>query len=214
MKKMGIYAACALGAAALVGVGSFAKADSAMLMTQLDVGSRGAEVMKLQQFLAGSGAVYPEGIVSGYYGTLTQKAVLQFQASFDLPQAGRVGPMTIAAINALIATGRGLDVNGPTVTGITLQTTRYGASVTWATNEMADGAVYYDTKPLVTTEAAAMRATPYVSGSVATNVAAGTVQSVVLQNLQPGTTYYYAIRSTDASGNATFAWPATFRTQD
>lgn len=204
------------GGALLVGslVGSLARADAQTVNTQLDFGVHSNEVAKLQSFLAKSGVIYPEGIVSGYYGPLTQKAVMQFQTSYDLPQVGRVGPLTMAKINELITSGLGLDVNAPVITGVTLQTARYGASVTWATNEMANGAVYYDAHPLVATEAAAMRAMPYVSGSVASNVAMGSVQSVMLQNLQPGTTYHYVIRSTDASGNMTFTWPAAFRTQE
>ena len=42
-------------------------------------GMSGADVTLLQQILAGDKKIYPEGLVTGYYGALTEKAVKQFQ---------------------------------------------------------------------------------------------------------------------------------------
>ncbi len=71
-------------------------------------GSTGGDVSALQNFLKSQGSdVYPEGIVSGYFGSLTQKAVQKFQekngiAKPDDPGYGTVGPKTRAKINELL----------------------------------------------------------------------------------------------------------------
>jgi len=48
--------------------------------TNLKVGSTGADVTALQEFLKGQGSsIYPEGLVTGYFGPLTKAAVTKFQ---------------------------------------------------------------------------------------------------------------------------------------
>lgn len=51
------------------------------LTSGLEVGSKGEQVTELQEFLVEQG-VYPEGIISGYYGPLTQTAVDRFESKF------------------------------------------------------------------------------------------------------------------------------------
>ena len=64
------------------------------IVKDLARGSRGDEVKALQQMLAADKDIYPDGLVSGYYGALTAAAVKKFQARYGLPQVGRVGPLT------------------------------------------------------------------------------------------------------------------------
>lgn len=71
---------------------------------QLDPGSRDGEVRLLQEFLAKDPSVYPEGLVTGYYGPLTTAAVGRFQRKYDIYPSGHVGPETAAKINELIKT--------------------------------------------------------------------------------------------------------------
>ncbi len=47
-------------------------------------GDRGEEVRKLQKLLSYNSAIYPEGLVTGYYGSLTQEAVEEFQDAFAI----------------------------------------------------------------------------------------------------------------------------------
>lgn len=83
----------------------------------LKKGSSGDDVSRLQQFLARESAIYPEGTVSGYYGSLTQTAVQRWQTKYhvvssgtpDVTGYGVVGPRTAAAIALLCTTG---SVNG------------------------------------------------------------------------------------------------------
>ena len=50
--------------------------------------STGGEVTKLQKMLAEDSAVYPEGLVTGYYGPLTKKAVQRWQTKHRVISSG------------------------------------------------------------------------------------------------------------------------------
>lgn len=72
------------------------------LNRNLFLGQRGEDVKWLQRFLINQG-VYPEALVTGYYGYLTQKAVIRFQRKFNIsPAIGYVGPITRAKIKELL----------------------------------------------------------------------------------------------------------------
>ena len=70
-------------------------------------GSSGSEVTTLQAFLKTMPDVYPEGLTTGYFGALTEKAVQRFQTkhgivSSGIPDAsgyGLVGPRTRSVLN-------------------------------------------------------------------------------------------------------------------
>lgn len=57
------------------------------------------EVKELQKFLSQYREIYPEGLVTGYFGPLTEKAVKKFQEKNDIPPTGLVGPITREKIN-------------------------------------------------------------------------------------------------------------------
>ncbi|PIW91858.1 MAG: hypothetical protein COZ89_02970, partial [Candidatus Nealsonbacteria bacterium CG_4_8_14_3_um_filter_37_23] len=65
------------------------------------------EVKTLQEFLktppAGGPDIYPEGLVTGYFGSLTEKAVKKFQEKNGIEPIGTVGPKTRAKINELLS---------------------------------------------------------------------------------------------------------------
>ncbi len=76
----------------------------------LELGSKGLEVRKLQECLAKDPEVYPEGEITGYFGQLTLKAVIRFQEKYreDIldPQnlkrgTGRVRAGTRAKLNQI-----------------------------------------------------------------------------------------------------------------
>lgn len=87
----------------------------------LKLGSSGSDVARLQQFLAQYPSIYPSGIVSGYYGALTQAAVEAWQVKYNIVSSGTpsttgfgvVGPRTAAAIALLCST----NTTGTTGTG-------------------------------------------------------------------------------------------------
>ena len=72
-------------------------------------GVRGNEVKTLQEFFARSPDIYPEGLVTGYFGPLTEVAVKRFQVKYGIVSSGTaattgyglVGPRTRAKLNEL-----------------------------------------------------------------------------------------------------------------
>lgn len=210
--RIGFVSAATLLAVIFVFSATVPKAQAA-LSGQLGLGSKGNNVTQLQEFLATNSSIYPEGLVTGYFGPMTAAAVVQFQAAYDIPQAGRVGPMTLDKINAVMAAGFGLDVNGPDMTGTYLQPSRTAATIGWNTNEAARGQVYYDVNPIRSDESTGHAQAAYVSGTQATTDSnVHNTQAINVQNLQPNTLYYYMTRSIDNSGNVSMTMPNTFRT--
>jgi len=66
----------------------------------LRYGMKDTAVRELQKLLAGQPDVYPEGLITGYFGDLTLKAVKKFQLKYNIlpdksdPGYGYVGPKT------------------------------------------------------------------------------------------------------------------------
>lgn len=69
--------------------------DALQLIGQLREGSQGEKVRLLQALLAADTSIYPEGMISGYYGRLTAQAVKRFQKKYELEQVGNVGKKTL-----------------------------------------------------------------------------------------------------------------------
>lgn len=65
------------------------------------------EVKELQRLLAQNPEIYPEGVVSGYFGALTEEAVKRFQESHRLESVGVVGPKTRALLNETVSSDGG-----------------------------------------------------------------------------------------------------------
>lgn len=92
-----------------VGIPLSANADT--LYRELQVGMSGSDVSSLQAFLAKDKSLYPQGQVTGYFGLLTKKAVLNFQSRNGIQVVGRVGPITLKSINAQINNVNSVDMN-------------------------------------------------------------------------------------------------------
>lgn len=71
----------------------------AALKTTLGTGSQGENVKILQAILAADPEIYPEGIISGYFGQLTSQATKRFQKKHGIEQVGFVGPKTLKKLN-------------------------------------------------------------------------------------------------------------------
>ena len=76
--------------------------QSALAATVLEVGSRGANVKKVQERLIKFG--YLEGEADGRYGEATRDAVKWFQRNNGIAQDGKVGPATAAALGVTLST--------------------------------------------------------------------------------------------------------------
>ena len=81
------------------------------LTRTLGRGTAGQEVKDLQGFLAGVPGAYPEALITGYFGSLTEKALQRFQAERGIASSGSpvfngfglLGPKTRAMINTVCA---------------------------------------------------------------------------------------------------------------
>ena len=89
------------------------------LVNPLIIGSTDArtngEVSKLQRFLMSEG-VYPEALVTGYYGNLTAQAVVRWQKAHGMDfvtLTSGVGPMTRGKMKEACSGGAVSCVNGP-----------------------------------------------------------------------------------------------------
>ena len=69
----------------------------------LQFGSSGEDVLRLQAFLSKDKSIYPEGTVTGYFGPMTEDAVQRWQTMHDIVATGTpsttgfgiVGPQTL-----------------------------------------------------------------------------------------------------------------------
>lgn len=192
------------------------------ITSQLDFGARGSNVTNLQTFFADNASIYPEGLVTGYFGGMTKAAVQRFQANYGFDQVGRVGPMTLTKINSLIANGGWTttpnptgDISAPMIYGVTATVSSNSASFAWTTNENAKARVFFDNVPMVINEGD-IDSTGFSlrAGQVAGNDGiARSAQQVTLNGLTSNTLYYYIIVSTDTTGNVSVSnVNNTFRT--
>lgn len=202
------------------------------LINQLRLGMTGDDVKLLQQILATDPDIYPEGLITGRYGKLTEKAVKKFQQRACLTQVGNVGPKTMERINELLREGAGNsghvppgllrapgiqkklcstststttpDIVPPVMSQIAATgTASTSVTINWLTNENADSKVYYGTAtPLVVSTT-----TLYVSSS-----AYSTSHSLNITGLTASTTYYYIVSSVDQAGNKALDTEKSFTT--
>lgn len=70
-------------------------AQTAQLLRNLREGMSGDDVKTLQAILAKYPDMYPEGLITGFFGKATARAVARFQAREHLPNIGSVGPRTL-----------------------------------------------------------------------------------------------------------------------
>lgn len=208
LKKITGFAVLAI----LISVPVSAFADDA-LTRSLHTGVSGADVGTLQSYLAKDSTMYPQGLVTNYFGTLTKKAVAIFQGRNGLVADGYIGRASLPVFNAQIAGGTSTASNTSgdraIISNVNLAVGRNAVTVNWNTNEAANGTVYYSTTPL------SLGSDDYVqiSGYTAmTDANLRTSQAVAVQNLQSNTMYYYTVVSVDQSGNLTLTWPETFTT--
>lgn len=200
-----------------------AQSAYAAIATQLDFGSTGSDVTELQTYLAQNASIYPSGLVTGYFGPLTQAAVERFQSTQGIVSSGspettgygRVGPTTMARINSLLGGSTGGQTywdTSPTLSPTSIQRNSTSATLSWTTNEASQGQVYYNTVPLIFNEATGPRQQPYVSGAYSVDGGGLISHSITIQNLQPNTTYYFLTRAVDNAGNMSMTWPSSFQT--
>lgn len=211
MKKiMNVGTFSALAVLVSVGLASQVYAYN-QITAQLDPGARGSNVTSLQTFFADNSAIYPEGLITGYFGGLTGNAVKRFQAEYGFAQVGRVGPITLEKINSLIATGgwTTADISGPAFYNVNRNDSNTSTTFTFNTNENTNAKVVYNTSPLMFNEGDINSNGFGAIGGYAVNSFSnmGTAHTITVTNLLPNTVYYYTIIATDATGNVSVVGP-------
>jgi len=96
------------------------------LTRTLRKGMIGEDVSQLQKFFKQFPDIYPEGLVTGFFGPLTEAAVQRFQEKQEIVSSGspettgfgQIGPRTISKLNELVAGGAGS--SGKTPPGLTV----------------------------------------------------------------------------------------------
>lgn len=186
-------------------------ASAEMLSRQISYGARGTDVSSLQTFLATNPLIYPQGIVSGYFGPLTRSAVRSFQGQNSLVVDGIVGVNTISLINAQMGNGMVGNTAAPIVSNVYVAPSRNSVTVNWNTDQSSKGVVYYSTTPFTLSDN--VNSVDIGGGMYAVNdnVSRNT-QSIVLQGLQANTMYYYFVYVTSDAGIVSMSWPTTFQT--
>ncbi|MBP9669588.1 MAG: peptidoglycan-binding protein [Candidatus Pacebacteria bacterium] len=170
-------------------------ADAALITRELDLGMANSDVTSLQTFLAADASLYPEGIISGYYGSLTAAAVVRFQAANGLAQVGRVGPQTRALLNARMGSGSPVtqtgDLSAPIIYPETVSTGPNSLTFAWTNSEASRGRIMYGTTwPFLYATAPSVSTTGY-----------GSTANITIGNLNPNSMYYYVREAVDGSGN-------------
>jgi peptidoglycan hydrolase-like protein with peptidoglycan-binding domain len=192
---------------------SITSADT--LYRQLQLGMSGNDVSSLQSFLAKDATIYPQGLVTGYFGSLTKSGVMKFQVRNGIPAVGRVGPQTLPVINAQmggLVTGN--DQRSPTISGVNLNVSATTATAAWNTDENSSALLYYSTSPLALTEGSETTAITVYGTSVIANINLQSMHGATVTGLQANTTYYYLVYARDSAGNESITWPSTFRTSN
>lgn len=219
-----IVATSALFALSLIGMLFMlpVSAHAASIDRQLDPGDNNASVTILQTYLALDTSIYPEGLVTGFYGVLTTSAVQRFQCAYSIictgsvvtTGYGRVGPTTLASINSKMGGVPSADTQVPLISSVGVSTGSNTANISWNTNQMTQGVVRYSISPIVLSEGNGISGSVGVSGDTAlTDSSFRASQNVLLSNLQRNTQYYYVVYTTNAAGHVSVTWPATFTTK-
>ncbi len=192
--------------------------------SQLDLGESNSDVTHLQTFFAANSSIYPEGLVTGYFGGLTRASVIRFQAQYGFDQVGRVGPMTRDKINDLINAG-GWTGSTPTAPTSNLKAAAFyniamsqgntSTTFTFNTDETTTARVVYSTYRLQFNEGD-INSNGFgpIGGSVVNSPNSySQSHSITVSGLQANTIYYYTVIATDANGNASIIEPnAAYRT--
>lgn len=128
------------------------EADSLSALTQtLSRGMSNDHVADLQRYLAKHPDIYPEGLITGYFGALTEQAVKRLQQASGLEPVGIVGPKTRSVINDEIVSSSGgsggavaSPVQATSPTTIVVPTTSVSAATpTSTTTSNPSTGVYY-----------------------------------------------------------------------
>ena len=163
----------------------------------LGVGMTGDDVSNLQAYLKQFIELYPEGLVTGYFGQLTQRAVQRFQSAYGIVSSGDpattgyglVGPMTRAKLNELIGVSSATSLDDGGAQTLTTETAVTNITAVPQTETTTTGTVTAGTSQYATTtEPIIKTGTGSTSPSRSFNIGTGSV--------------YYTVGASSGAGSA------------
>ena len=191
---------------------SLVRADFSPLSGRsLSVGSSNGDVTALQQFMSSGKDIYPSGLVTGYFGSLTKAAVIQLQLAYDIDPIGIAGPVTNAKINNVISNGQGMDISAPIIYNLSTSVSGRNMYINFTSNEPVKTTVFYDTNPINWNEPTTSLGTPIISGATLVDNTFSGSKQITLSNLNANSNYYYTVMTTDSSGNISLTMPKMFQ---
>ena len=196
-------------------------------------GLKDVETENLQAFLKEFPDIYPEGLITGYYGELTERAVRKFQKKHGEDDDGIIGPKTRKLLNwriqELLTQGAGNSGKIPpgllhapgiwkkiaTSTPPVLDTTPPVISDINATSITATTTSIIWTTSEVANSLISYATSSPITPENKTDVSDSnyvTNHDIDLMNLTASTTYYYMITSKDSSNNTATSTEYSFTT--
>lgn len=192
------------------------------LTRQLEFGMSGSDVRNLQRFYSTDMTIYPEGLITGYYGPRTREATKRYQNKNGLAPTGSVGPLTLLLLKGVPSEqnngsakyissmsyhqyliGITDSLNAPIMDTPVVRTSSHSTTFTWMTDIPAIARVYYSTTwPFIITDVPSFTATGGLS----------TYQSVTVSGLPSNTNFAYILESTGASGQKSVSTQKLFTT--
>ena len=180
------------------------------LTRSLSRGSSGDDVRKLQEFLARDKEIYPNGLITGFFGPLTEVAVKKWQEKQGIESVGIVGPKTIAKLQELgKGVVQGLIERGAGVSGIIPPGLLTAPGVQPPTGaSLAAGGKKFETATttqVIVTSTLAVATT--TTSSIATTTPSGTIPATpatpATQTSQPATPATPAVPATTTTTSTT-----------
>ncbi|TSC68277.1 MAG: putative lipoprotein, partial [Parcubacteria group bacterium Gr01-1014_66] len=77
--------------------------ETVQLTRQMRHGMNGEDIKQLQKALAEDSDVYPEKLITGFFGRATENAVRKFQKKHGINAVGEVGPQTRIRLNQILS---------------------------------------------------------------------------------------------------------------
>ncbi len=178
----------------------------------LQRGAKGNDVKILQEFLSQFPDIYPEQLVTGFFGPLTEAAIIRLQEKHDIEQVGIVGPKTLAKINELISEGAGesgvvppgLLIASGIQQRIATATLSYATSTPLtATSTLTTTTPAIPAQPIGQTGTTTIPAVPTIQGSQATSTTTQTPPPAPIPTPTPPSTATTTATTTTATGDIT-----------
>lgn len=151
-------------------------------VNNLTVGSVGADVMALQQFLVQTGFLKKE-YASGYFGVNTKTAVMAYQTSVGLPSTGFVGPVTLAKLNASCAS------KGTSLNQRLIKLTNPNGEERWGLGSQRT--IRWNAQHASSTDLVDIKMMPYIPSCTAQTCPVSAIASILIAARQPATAGSY-----------------------